>query len=673
MSSSSPNLSGSRITAKQFLIAVLPTALVLFAQTAADGWRLNTIAHSRPIQTLAQQARSDYRTFTSGVGDAVDAGSLGGSAVDALHAADRDIQQLVAAGADPAVMKDAQSTLRGLTTQLTAGASLQVLLSQRAAIQAGDALTKQIADEFAKRDAAIVHAAIAASHGQQLAVLLSMLFTFAITYRYVLSSQRGWQARLKRDEQAAEESLRLKNGLDNCSIGLMVIDPSGGIAYANAAVAKDLSIALPDLLNKRDGRLVGATLESVVGSATAEVLAGGRHELTLGGRTLRLSSDRVRSVDGHNAGTVIELRDQTEQIALERQVAEIVEAAARGEFNRRIHTQELGASDGFYGPLAQGINRLMATSEEGLEELARMLELLSSGDLTGRIERDFGGTFGKLKDYTNRMADTLESTVGQIKSVSEVLDGAAGRIASVNAELSDRTAEQSAGVQTTVQSMTTMTALVRGNGERAHEADRLAAEATRVAREGGEAMNQVIRTMNDIAGASQRMSDIVGVIDELAFQTNILALNAAVEAARAGEHGRAFAVVAAEVRSLAARSADAAREIHTLIGTSVKTIEDGAKLVSTAGESMSGIVAASGRVTAIVREIAEASANQTDSVENVDRSIVQIDAATRQNMQQVQEAASAARSLEQQATLLVDSVRVFRLNDNRELIERSAA
>jgi methyl-accepting chemotaxis protein len=220
-------------------------------------------------------------------------------------------------------------------------------------------------------------------------------------------------------------------------------------------------------------------------------------------------------------------------------------------------------------------------------------------------------------------------------------------------------------VQSTARSMAEITEIVRGTGEQAHSADRLTAHAAEVANNGGATVAQVIRTMNEIATASGKIADIIGVIDSLSFQTNILALNAAVEAARAGDHGRGFAVVAAEVRSLAGRSANAAREIRALIGASVNTVDAGTTLVESAGRAMGDIVAAIGRVSSIVREIAQASANQTAGVERVDQAITQIDDATRQNTSLVQNAAEAARSLENHAAFLVDSVAVFRLNSER--------
>jgi methyl-accepting chemotaxis protein len=307
------------------------------------------------------------------------------------------------------------------------------------------------------------------------------------------------------------------------------------------------------------------------------------------------------------------------------------------------------------------MNRLVATNEASLDDVTRMLEALARGDLTERIERDYRGTFGRLKDYSNGTADRLAAILGQIKAAVDAIDAVTTRIAGGNAELSARTEQQTQGVQATARSMAEITGIVRDTSDRAHEADRLASAAAAAATGGGEVVGQIVSTMNDIAASSGRIAEITGVIDSLSFQTNILALNAAVEAARAGEHGRGFAVVAAEVRTLAGRSAEAAREIRSLIGASAETVESGSRLVGSAGERMAEIVASISRVSAIVREIAEASAAQTAGVEQVHRAISQVDEATRQNSDLVHDVAESAGELERQVTFLVDSVAVFQL------------
>ena len=657
----------NRLVAFQFLAVVLPVSIVLLLQTVADARRAAALDASRPLRVFAQEARTDFKTFVSGVTDAVDTGSLNGAAVNALQEAAKAMHQLATAGGDPAVLKDALADLDGLSRDVSAGADLTALLKIRARMRAADALSKTIAEEFDSRDEAVMKSAIYSAHHQLYYVSVAMFVTLVMTIGFVVASQRRLTSQLEAEARIADESLRLKNSLDNCSVGIMVAGRSGKIVYANGAVVKHLRVAAPALFRDSRTTLDGVMLGDISEKGLDSIKEGGRTELSVGGRTFRVTSDLVRTLDGVGSALVLEWSDQTEQSALEREVATIVEAAGRGEFDRRISLGEDGADgvrSGFCGALASGINRLVATAEASLNDVARVLEALAQGDLTERIERDYRGLFGKLKDYSNSTADRLEEIVGQIKGAAEAIDSAAGEIAGGNQELSARTAQQTAGVQSTARSMAQITEIVRGTGEQANSADRLAADAAKVASNGGAVVGQIIVTMNDIAAASSKIADIIGVIDSLAFQTNILALNAAVEAARAGDHGRGFAVVAAEVRSLAGRSAAAAQEIRKLIGASVETVDAGAKLVDSAGKSMGDIVAAIERVSVIVREIAQASANQTSGVEQVDKAIAQIDDATRQNAGLVQQAADSARLLEQQAAFLVDSVAVFRLQDS---------
>ena len=654
--------SANRLVLLQYLAVVLPVTLVLLVQTVLDDRRASALEHSRPLRVLAQDARTDYKTFVGGVSDAVDTGSLNAASGAALASAASKLAALARLGADPQVLKDTPAALAGLAADFGKGGELGALMKARERVRAADTATKAIAEEFDARDASVMQGALSSAHVQRVVVSVAVVGSALLTLWFVVTAQRRLAKRRAEDRKVAEDALRIRNALDNCPVGIMVADPAGTIVYANRSVTQQLGVAMPLVVKERGGTLEGATLASLVGSLIERVLAGTRLELPIQNRIFRVGSDPVRAADGRVVGLVLEWVDKTEQAALEREVGSIVEAAAHGEFDRRIPAVAAGTDGGFYGPLVEGINRLVATSEESLDEVARVLEALAGGDLTRRITRDYRGTFGKLKDYSNRTADRLEEIVGQIKGAAEAIDSAARDIATGNTDLSERTEQQSAGVQGTARSMAEITALVRGNSERASEADRLAADATRVASGGGAVVGQIISTMKDIAAASRKIADIIGVIDSLAFQTNILALNAAVEAARAGDHGRGFAVVAAEVRSLAGRSAEAAREIRDLIGSSVTTVDSGAKLVGSAGDSMTEIVAAIGRVTAIVRDIAEASVTQTQGVEDVDRSIAQIDDATRQNMQRVQEAASAARDLEQHAAFLVDAVAVFQLN-----------
>ncbi|MEN8663572.1 MAG: methyl-accepting chemotaxis protein, partial [Polycyclovorans sp.] len=282
-------------------------------------------------------------------------------------------------------------------------------------------------------------------------------------------------------------------------------------------------------------------------------------------------------------------------------------------------------------------------------------------DLTQSVQGDFKGTFGKLKDDANATVAQLTGIITQIKLATDTINTASREIAAGNLDLSRRTEQQAASLEETASSMEELTSTVKQNAENAKQANQLAIGATDVAGKGGAVVSKVVTTMADINDSSKKIADIIGVIDGIAFQTNILALNAAVEAARAGEQGRGFAVVASEVRSLAQRSAAAAKEIKTLISDSVSKIHGGSELVEQAGKTMDEIVQSVKRVTDIMGEITAASLEQSQGIEQVNQTITSMDEVTQQNAALVEEASAAARSLEDQVAGLSEQVGSFRL------------
>lgn len=291
---------------------------------------------------------------------------------------------------------------------------------------------------------------------------------------------------------------------------------------------------------------------------------------------------------------------------------------------------------------------------------------VAKGDLSAQIEVNTTNEFGFLLNALKTMNANLVSIVTQVRSGTETIATASSQIASGNLDLSSRTEQQAGSLEETASSMEELTATVKQNGDNARQADQLAASASSVAVKGGEIVSQVVDTMGSINESSKKIRDIIGVIDGIAFQTNILALNAAVEAARAGEQGRGFAVVASEVRSLAQRSAGAAKEIKDLIGASVNKIEVGSKLVDQAGETMVEIVNSVKRVSDIMTEINAASQQQQTGIGQINQAIVEMDAATQQNAAMVEQAASASAALQEQAVSLAHVVSIFNLGSNAE-------
>ena len=296
-----------------------------------------------------------------------------------------------------------------------------------------------------------------------------------------------------------------------------------------------------------------------------------------------------------------------------------------------------------------------------LRSAVTVAEAIAKGDLTGKIEISSKDETGTLLQSLETMQLHLAETVSSIKESTDTISTASREIAQGNADLSSRTEEQASSLEETASSMEELTSTVKQNAENAKQANQLAAGASEVAVKGGAVVGQVVQTMSSINESSKKIVDIIGVIDGIAFQTNILALNAAVEAARAGEQGRGFAVVATEVRTLAQRSAAAAKEIKELISDSVHKVEDGTRLVDQAGKTMDEIVSSVKRVTDIMAEISAASQEQSSGIEQVNQAITQMDEVTQQNAALVEEAAAAAESMQEQAQNLTQAVSVFKL------------
>ncbi|WP_318013660.1 methyl-accepting chemotaxis protein [Roseateles oligotrophus] len=296
-----------------------------------------------------------------------------------------------------------------------------------------------------------------------------------------------------------------------------------------------------------------------------------------------------------------------------------------------------------------------------LAQADALANAIANGDLTGSSAQIEGqDEASHLMRSLQHMQQALQSLVSQLRTSADSIRTASVEIASGNQDLSNRTEQTASNLQQAASSMVQLTGTVRQTADSARTANQLATSASHAAAKGGEVVGQVVSTMDDINTSSKKISDIIGVIDSIAFQTNILALNAAVEAARAGEQGRGFAVVASEVRSLAQRSAEAAREIKTLIGASVERVEVGSRLVQEAGASMTDIVSSVQRVSDIIGEITAAASEQSDGIEQVNQSVVQLDQMTQQNAALVEESAAAAESLKDQAEQLADAVGKFR-------------
>ncbi|WP_202841825.1 methyl-accepting chemotaxis protein, partial [Luteimonas saliphila] len=464
--------------------------------------------------------------------------------------------------------------------------------------------------------------------------------------------QRDLRERIERDQAIASENLRIRTALESVSTSVMIANTARDIVYVNRPLQNMLSEAQEDLRRDLPGfdaaALVGSNIDGFhrapehQAAMLARLRDTHRAQIRVGGRTMQLIINPILDADGASEGFVVEWADRTAEIAVEAEVSDIVAAAAAGDLSGRVRTDD---KHGFLLQLADQLNGLLDANAASLDRVSEVLSALADGDLTVRMDGDFQGVFAAMRDSANRTVDRLADIVGQIRTGSDAINSAASEIAAGNDDLSRRTEQQAASLEETASSMEELTSTVRQNADNARQANQLAIGAVDVASQGGEVVGKVVQTMSAISESSNRIADIIGVIDGIAFQTNILALNAAVEAARAGEQGRGFAVVAAEVRSLAQRSAGAAKEIKTLITDSADKVRHGNDLVDQAGRTMGEIVTSVKRVTDIIADISAASQEQSAGIEQVNQAITQMDESTQQNAALVEEATAAARSM----------------------------
>jgi len=356
-----------------------------------------------------------------------------------------------------------------------------------------------------------------------------------------------------------------------------------------------------------------------------------------------------------------------ELVALEEKLmTEVVEEISQ---SRAFWTKMLGGLFSLlFGSILLGAGMLIRSIRRPLQEANALASCIAQGNLSSRIDTTRGDEFGDLLKSLASMNDSLSRMVSEVRGSTDSIATASAEIAQGNNDLAQRTEQTSSSLQSTASSMDALTGTVQHGADNARQASTLAASASSVAQRGGSVVTQVISTMQEIDVSSKKIADIISVIDGIAFQTNILALNAAVEAARAGEQGRGFAVVASEVRSLAQRSADAAKEIKGLINTSVEKVESGTKLVTDAGATMQEIVQSVRRVADVISEITAAATEQSAGIKGINQAIGDLDQMTQQNAALVEQSAAAAESLREQASRMKQAVSVFTVSGNRDSV-----
>ena len=466
-------------------------------------------------------------------------------------------------------------------------------------------------------------------------------------------------------------NLRVRSALDVVSSNVMVADESYNIMYMNATMQQMLQDAdselRKELPNFDSQKLVGVNMDVFHKDVShqrklMDSLTGTREShITIGGLKFQHVATPVIDQHGKRSGTVVEWKNETVEKAIETEVDDLVKAVVAGDFSQRV---PVDGKSGFMLNLASAMNALCENTARAMQDLIGMLSALADGDLTKRINADYQGMFGQLKNDANTMAERIGATIAEIKASAAEVTNASAEISTSTTDLSQRTEEQAASLEETSASMEEISSTVKKNAESAQQANASAGATRDVADRGGQVVAKAVDAMAKIEDSSRKISDIIGVIDEIARQTNLLALNAAVEAARAGEAGRGFAVVASEVRSLAQRSSQAAKDIKDLITNSNGQVKDGVELVNRAGASLTEIVESIKKVAEIVADIANASAEQASGIEQVNKALTQMDEVTQQNSALVEENAATAKTLEHQAKAMDERVSFFKLDEH---------
>jgi methyl-accepting chemotaxis protein len=454
---------------------------------------------------------------------------------------------------------------------------------------------------------------------------------------------------------ADEQSAKLQQDLDHLvcavthmNVGVTMTDADRRVVFENDAFQKMQQLCELDDAQHSD--------ELTDALSNLDLSTRNISEVTLGQQRFELQIDPFRVKNSNATGAVIVWELRTEECAFENDMEVIINNAVQGDLSGRVDvTQQTGHSL----RMAQSVNELVSLAEVIIADAVRVFSALARGALDQTIENDYEGSFDRLKCDANNTVSRLNEVVVSIQNSSDAVLTAFKEITQGNMNLSQRTEQQASSLEETASAMDQMTGTVQKNAENAKNANELAANTREQAEKGGAVVGKAVTAMKDIDDASRRIADIIGVIDEIAFQTNLLALNAAVEAARAGEQGRGFAVVAGEVRNLAGRSAEAAKEIKTLIEDSVAKVKRGSDLVDESGHTLDSIVTSVKQVTDVVAEISAASQEQASGISQVNQTVGQMDEMTQQNAALVEEVSAASELAEEQATRLTNVVTFF--------------
>jgi methyl-accepting chemotaxis protein len=464
---------------------------------------------------------------------------------------------------------------------------------------------------------------------------------------------------LKTIHDSGVEAARIRAALDNCHTNVMVCDGENRVVYVNHSLLKffggaqeDFRAAFPGCSAKD---MLGRVMERVRGEHGVG-LASQSVRIALGRRTVSLSLTPVMHADGRQLGTAVEWLELTDELAAAAEVAEMVAAAVEGDFSRRV---PLAGKPEALSRIAGGMNQINGLVEDAVGEISGVIEALAEGDLTQRMGGAYRGRLAELQHNLNGALEHLGRTVQTIQGTAGNVSRAAMEINAGAGDLASRTEQTAVNLEETAATTEELAASVKHSAARSREATALANEAMGVAQDGKAVVAQAVGAIERIENSSVRISEIVGVIDNIAFQTNLLALNAAVEAARAGDAGKGFAVVASEVRALAQRSSQAAKDIKGLIVSSNEQVGEGVRFVRGTGEALERIVAAAGKVSATIVEISSAAAEQAHGIEEMSQTVAHMDETTQQNSALAEQSATSATELMNEIAMLRSLVASF--------------
>jgi len=504
-------------------------------------------------------------------------------------------------------------------------------------------------------------------------LLISMSAIFKQSEKLLLSyaeQTNQLKKNLTRNQILSEKVVRFNCALNQSTRGILITDADYNIIYHNESALRlfktEQDKIRKDLSHFDANRLLGTSFEAFhkEPSLKRQLLDKLTHSrpamITVGGITLDHIIIPVINDNGEHLGVVIEFNNRTAELTTQHEIKRVIEAASQGDFQQRINLKD---ENGCLKIVNEGINQIMSFNQQAMEDMSRIFAALAEGNLTQKIEHQYIGAFEQLKHDVNTTVHKLTEIMTIILQTADKVNCSATEISQANTSLSQRTEEQAASLEETAASMEQMTSSVQQNAEHAKQVAQLAVNALESAEKGGEVVGATIVAISEISTSSQKIKDIIGVINNIAFQTNLLALNAAVEAARAGEQGRGFAVVATEVRNLAQRSAEAAKEIKALIQDSVLKVEEGTQLANQSGETLQEIVLAVKKVSDLITEIASASQEQSSGINQVTQAIAQMDNMTQQNATLVEEATVASHTMKEEAQSLKEQITFFKVEE----------